>query len=60
MVDELRHGAGEFLEIAPPQGRTWLIPFTNAAVPVIDVAAGRIVVDPPPETDARPDGPQEE
>ncbi len=54
------HGAGEFLEITPPTGQTWLIPFTNDAVPVIDIEAGRIVVDPPLETEARPDGPQEE
>lgn len=54
------HGAGEFLEIAVPDGRSLLVPFTNAAVPVIDIEAGRIVVDPPPETEARPDGPKDE
>ena len=40
------HGAGAFLEIGP----TLLIPFTRAAVPEIDLAAGRLVVVPPDET----------
>lgn len=56
----LDHGAGELLEIAPPTGRTLLIPFTNAAVPVIDIEAGTIVIDPPQETEARPEFQQEE
>jgi 16S rRNA processing protein RimM len=42
-------GAGDLLEIAPPGGaETMLLPFTAAAVPHIEIAAGRIVVDPPP------------
>lgn len=44
----LNHGAGDLLEIAgadPTQ--TVLLPFTRSAVPTVDVAAGRIVVDPP-------------
>ncbi len=45
------YGAGDFLEIAPAKGKTLLVPFTKAAVPVIDMAAGRIVVEPPPEID---------
>ena len=40
-------GAGDLLEIAPPSGNTVLVPFTEAVVPEIDVAAGRVVVDPP-------------
>jgi 16S rRNA processing protein RimM len=47
-------GAGDLLEIAPRAGPTILIPFTRAAVPVVDAAGGRVVVDPPPgllETD---------
>lgn len=43
------YGAGDLLEIAPPKGPTLLVPFTRAAVPEIDLAAGRVVVDPPPE-----------
>jgi len=38
------HGAGIFLEIG-----ALLVPFTKAAVPEIDVAAGRLVVVPPEE-----------
>ena len=49
------HGAGEFLEIAPPGGQSVLIPFTKAAVPEIDIAAGRVVVDPPPEIEVSED-----
>lgn len=42
------HGAGAFLELGP----TLLIPFTRAAVPEIDLAAGRVVVIPPVEVEA--------
>lgn len=42
------HGAGDLIEITGPGLRdTLLIPFTRAAVPTVDLAAGRIVVDPP-------------
>ena len=40
------HGAGDILEVAGPAG-VLLIPFTRAAVPTVDLAAGRIVADPP-------------
>lgn len=44
------HGAGDILEVAVPGAReTLLIPFTRAAVPTVDLAAGRIIVDPPGE-----------
>lgn len=39
------HGAGDILEITGKQ--TLLLPFTRAAVPTVDLAAGRIVADPP-------------
>jgi 16S rRNA processing protein RimM len=43
-------GAGDLLEIDPGQGAaTWLLPFTREAAPVVDVAGGRIVAEPPPE-----------
>lgn len=45
------HGAGDVLEIARPGGRTLLLPFTRAAVPTVDLTAGRIVADPPAEVD---------
>ncbi len=41
------YGAGDLLEIAPPIGNTILIPFSDAAVPEIDIAGGRVIVDPP-------------
>lgn len=40
-------GAGDLLEIKPPAGASLMLPFTQAVVPVVDVAGGRIVVDPP-------------
>ena len=39
-------GAGDILEIAPPKGPTVMIPFSEAAVPGLDLAAGTISVDP--------------
>jgi 16S rRNA processing protein RimM len=45
------YGAGDLLEIAPSRGPTLLIPFTRAAVPEIDLAARRVVVDPPVEVE---------
>jgi 16S rRNA processing protein RimM len=55
------YGAGDLLEIAPPRGETLLVPFTHAAVPEVDLAAGRVLVDPPeglldvgPEEDEAP------
>jgi 16S rRNA processing protein RimM len=45
-------GAGDILEIAPRGGgETLLLPFTRAAVPVVDVSGGRVVVEPPSESD---------
>lgn len=41
-------GAGDVLEIATADGASLMVPFTRAAVPMVDVGAGRIVVDPPP------------
>ena len=37
-------GAGDIIEIAPPSGPTLLLPFTDAVVPTVDVAAGHVVV----------------
>src|SRR6478609_2893287 len=44
-------GAGDIIEIAPPQGATMLLPFTNAVVPSVDLAAGRVVIELPEEID---------
>jgi 16S rRNA processing protein RimM len=41
-------GAGDLIEVEPHGGGpTTLLPFTAAAIPKVDLAAGRIVVDPP-------------
>lgn len=40
-------GAGGVVEIAGARG-TMMVPFTRAAVPVVDLARRRIVVEPPP------------
>jgi 16S rRNA processing protein RimM len=41
-------GAGDTLEIIRPKGPPLMVPFTKAVVPTIDLAAGRLVLDPPP------------
>ena len=41
-------GAGDTLEIDRPEGQPVVVPFTRAVVPVVDVAGGRLVIDPPP------------
>ena len=41
-------GAGDTLEIARDGAPPAMVPFTHAVVPVVDVAAGRLVIDPPP------------
>jgi 16S rRNA processing protein RimM len=43
------YGAGDSLEIALGDGGTLFVPFTKAAVPAVDLAGGRLVVDPPEE-----------
>ena len=41
-------GAGDLLELRPlAGGSTVLMPFTDLTVPVVDIAGGRIVIDPP-------------
>src|SRR5438309_12110204 len=42
-------GAGDIIEIAPPRGPTMLLPFTNAVVPTVDLANGRVVIELPQE-----------
>jgi 16S rRNA processing protein RimM len=44
-------GAGDIIEIAPPHGSTMLLPFTNAVVPTVDLAGGRVVIELPEEID---------
>jgi 16S rRNA processing protein RimM len=41
------YGAGISLEIAHESGQLVMVPFTRAIVPLVDVAAGRLVIEPP-------------
>jgi 16S rRNA processing protein RimM len=49
-------GAGDIIEIAPPSGPTMLLPFTNAVVPTVDLAGGRVVIEPPEEIEGDEEG----
>src|SRR4030081_897162 len=42
-------GAGDIIEIAPVHGATMLLPFTNAVVPSVDLAGGRVIIELPDE-----------
>lgn len=44
-------GAGDLLEIAPPAGESWWLPFTKDAVPEVSIAERRIVGVKPDETE---------
>ncbi|PWU49779.1 ribosome maturation factor RimM [Micromonospora globispora] len=47
-VDRIDHApASDLLVLRRPDGRTALIPFVKAIVPEVDLAGGRVVVDPP-------------
>jgi len=50
-------GAGDLIEIAPPSGPTLLLPFTDAVVPAVDLAAGQVVVVLPNEIESEGDAP---
>ena len=41
------YGGGPFLEIAPPEGKAYMLPFTKACVPEVDLEQGYIVITPP-------------
>lgn len=49
-------GAGDIIEIAPPKGTSMLLPFTNAVVPEVDIAGGRVVIALPQEIDGEERG----
>ncbi|MFN3583434.1 ribosome maturation factor RimM [Phenylobacterium sp.] len=44
-------GAGDLLEIEPPEGASWYLPFTREAVPEVRIAEGRIVAVRPEEVE---------
>ncbi|TVT18666.1 ribosome maturation factor RimM [Amycolatopsis acidiphila] len=46
-VQEIVHSPGGELLALDREGRTVLVPFVREIVPVVDVAAGRVVLDPP-------------
>ena len=49
----MNYGAGDILEVTPDGGdEALLLPFTKNVAPVIDFEAGRIVIEPPRETEA--------
>ncbi|HEY8335750.1 MAG TPA: ribosome maturation factor RimM [Tardiphaga sp.] len=50
-------GAGTIIEIAPPEGNTLMLPFTNAVVPTVDLKAGHVVIELPGEIEG--DSPDE-
>lgn len=55
------YGAGDMIEIVDAYGKVTLMPFTREVFPTVDLAAGRLIVVPPEEIDARgadeePDG----
>jgi 16S rRNA processing protein RimM len=41
-------GAGDTLEIERPTAPAAMVPFTRAVVPVVEIEAGRLVIEPPP------------
>ena len=50
-------GAGDIIEIAPPAGTTIMLPFSNAVVPTVDIAGGRVVIALPEEIEGGDDEP---
>ncbi|MGY1838402.1 ribosome maturation factor RimM [Modestobacter sp. SYSU DS0985] len=46
-VTAVRHEGAELLVVRRTDGRELLVPFVTAMVPTVDVAGGRLVVDPP-------------
>ena len=49
------YGAGDIVEVETADGKSLLLPFTKRAVPDVDVAGGRLVVDPPEEVEWKPE-----
>jgi 16S rRNA processing protein RimM len=54
-------GAGDLIELRLPDGRSVMLPFSEAVVPEVDLKAGRIVIDPPEGAlDVTPRPPEED
>src|SRR5690242_1661140 len=43
-------GAGDLIEIEPAGGTTIMLPFDEVTVPVVDIAAKKIVIEPPTDS----------
>ena len=43
-------GAGDLLEIEPADGATIMLPFNDVTVPVVDIPARKIVIEPPTDS----------
>jgi 16S rRNA processing protein RimM len=54
------YGAGDILEVELPDGATELLLFTDRIVPTVDLAARRVVIDPPAYVEARANGGRED
>jgi 16S rRNA processing protein RimM len=48
VVTDVRHYGQDLLVVRHPDGEEYLVPFVRPIVPEVDVAAGLIVIDPPP------------
>lgn len=44
-------GAGDIIEIAPAAGTSIMLPFSNAVVPTVDLASGRVVIELPEDVE---------
>jgi 16S rRNA processing protein RimM len=44
-------GAGDLLEVQPPQGPTWWLPFTREAVPEVRLGERKVIAAPPEQVD---------
>ena len=53
VVAVLDHGGGCYLEIEGVGERPLIVPFSRAAVPVIDLPGKRLVIEPPEEVEVR-------
>jgi len=51
-------GAGDAIEVTQTDGVVVMVPFTKAAVPTVDLAAGKVVIDPPAGLFDKPEPPQ--
>ena len=48
IVTVANFGAGDLLEVKPLKGASYFLPFTDACVPNVDLAARKVTIAPPP------------